>query len=347
MSTLRRLIGSGSLALALAGAPACTGAATEDAPENPAAVESAVTSAPALDVPWIAQNPQLPRGCEVTSLAMMLRHAGVAADKMTLAAQVRKVPYFANGLNGNPYDGFVGNMYDFAQSGYGVYHGPIKALAEQYLPHRVVDLTGASFDDVLTHVAQRRAVWIITNATFGPLGAGQFQTWHTPSGPVQITWHEHSVVITGFDASTVSINDPLGGKNKRLARAAFRGAWEQMGRQAITYLPTGSGAPPPPPPPGGDCGVHGDGRLYCTNKGGSAMYAAPRASSAMVNHLRSTHSWFECWATGDAHAGGNTTWYRTQGDDNPSHGWVPAVDLSTSMAFDANPSALGLARCGP
>jgi len=65
-----------------------------------------------------------------------------------------------------------------------------------------------------------------------------------------------------------------------------------------------------------------------------------------VNTLRSTSSWFECWFPGQLHSGGNTTWYWTLGDDNGSRGFAPASALDTSSAFDANPTAHGLAKCG-
>jgi len=109
----------------------------------------------------------------------------------------------------------------------------------------------------------------------------------------------------------------------------------------------GQAPPPPPPPPPEDphCGVHADKKLYCSNADDAAMRASDHLSSSVVNHLRTTTSWFTCWGTGDRHAGGNTTWYYTLGDDNGNWGWVPAVDLDTTSAFDANPSAHGLPRC--
>jgi Phage tail lysozyme len=105
--------------------------------------------------------------------------------------------------------------------------------------------------------------------------------------------------------------------------------------------------PPPPPPPQDDpnCDVHSDGKLYCGNSADAAMYASDNFSSGVVNTLRSTDSWFTCWGTGEQHAGGNTTWYYTLGDDNDNWGWIPAVDLNTTSDFDADPSAHGLARC--
>lgn len=188
-----------------------------------------------LNAPLIAQNPELPKGCEVTSLAMMLQYAGVNVSKMTLANAIPKVPYSQNGYMGNPNVGFVGNMYTFSQSGYGVYHVPVYNLAKRYLPS-AVDLTGQSFNSVIAKLNQKKPVWIITNATYAPLASSAFVTWKTTSGNVQITWHEHSVLVTGYDANYIYFNDPLGViKNRKISRTTFINAWTQMGSQAISY----------------------------------------------------------------------------------------------------------------
>jgi uncharacterized protein YvpB len=77
-------------------------------------------------------------------------------------------------------------------------------------------------------------VWIITNATFKELSDNQFQTWETDDGEMKVTYHEHSVVITGYDDNYVYINDPLKGSNIPKNRVDFEKAWIQMGRQAMT-----------------------------------------------------------------------------------------------------------------
>lgn len=124
--------------------------------------------------------------------------------------------------------------------GYGVYHAPVRRLAETYLPGRTVDLTGTSFDDVLAlHLGSGRPVWVVANAKFRELPASPFEVWKTTTSDVTITWEDHSVVIVGYDSRSVFINDPLdaNGKSKRIERQAFRAAWEQLGSQAITYTP--------------------------------------------------------------------------------------------------------------
>ncbi len=196
-----------------------------------------------LDAPAIWQMPELPRGCEVTSLAMLLQFKDIQVDKLTLAREVKKNPAeyrLQNGkiYFGDPNEGFVGNMYTYTQPGLGVYHKPIAELAEQYLPGKIQDLTGADFQELKIHLSDNRPVWIITNTEYKRLNDSFFQTWYTPNGEVKVTTKEHSVLVTGYDESSVYFNDPLTGeKNKKAPMKDFVEAWVQMGRQAVTYLP--------------------------------------------------------------------------------------------------------------
>lgn len=193
------------------------------------------------DVPMILQYPELPRGCEVTSLAMLLNFAGVEVDKMKLADEVRKDPTpFSKKENvttfGNPYDGFVGDMYSLDNPGLGVYHGPIRNLAEKYLPGQIVDMTEASFEDILYPVSQGAPVWVIVPSTYDIVPEEQWQTWETPTGTINVTRKMHSVIIVGYDDQYIHVNDPYG-RVSQLPRKNFQKGWEQMGRQAITFIP--------------------------------------------------------------------------------------------------------------
>ncbi|MCL6586222.1 MAG: C39 family peptidase [Anoxybacillus sp.] len=194
-----------------------------------------------LNAPIIRQMPELPRGCEVTSLAMLLNHAGIKVSKMTLAQQVKKDPtpykivkgkkYF-----GNPNYSFVGNMYTFSKPGFGVFHKPIEDLAKKYLPNRIVNLTGQSFDSVLNYVSAGHPVWVINTSWFSVVPQKYWETWYTPQGPIRITKKEHSVLVTGYDSKYVYFNDPLDGmKNKKKPLKSFIDGWKQYGSQAISY----------------------------------------------------------------------------------------------------------------
>ncbi|WP_423409512.1 C39 family peptidase [Heyndrickxia sp. MSNUG] len=189
-------------------------------------------------VPHISQLPELERGCEVTSLTMLIQSQGIAADKLTLAKQIHKLPFRdANYVRSNPYDGFVGDIYTFSKSGYGVYHGPVAKLAEKYLPGKINDVTGQTIDSVYSLIDSGSPVWVITNSTFAPLPESEFTVWDTNTGKVKITYSEHSVLIVGYDGQSVYINDPLADTGyKAVPRIAFEQAWVQMGSQAIGVI---------------------------------------------------------------------------------------------------------------
>ncbi|HDR7514782.1 C39 family peptidase [Bacillus mobilis] len=189
------------------------------------------------NVPLIQQLPELDRGCEVTSLAMLLQYAGVSVDKMQLASEIKKINFLDDGVRGNPNEGFVGNIYTFSESGYGVYHEPLFQLAKKYLPNKAVDLTGKSIEETYKSVKSGQPVVMITNATFAPLDEDEFTTWETNSGDVSITYNEHCVVLIGYDEEFVYIRDPLSESlDVKVPRENFEKAWMQMGSQAISYV---------------------------------------------------------------------------------------------------------------
>nr|WP_152680052.1 C39 family peptidase [Niallia circulans] len=193
-----------------------------------------------LDAPIIKQFPELPRGCEVTSLAMFLQYYQVKTDKMELAKKIERDKTPLSTKNGkihwgDPNDGYIGDMYSYSKPGYGVYHKPIIELAEEYLPNKIDNLTGKQFEELKLYLSKERPVWIITNTTYKKLPNSSFEEWETPNGKVKITYKEHSVLITGYDESFVYFNDPISGeKNKKEPLGPFIDAWKQMGSQALS-----------------------------------------------------------------------------------------------------------------
>lgn len=193
-----------------------------------------------LDMPIMNQLPELPRGCEVTTLAMLLASGGVNVDKMELAQKIQRdsAPYrVINGKVhfGNPHKGFVGDMYTFDRPGLGVYHEPVMKLGEEYLPGSINNITGSSFNELKIPLSQGKPIWVIINAEYRKLPPSYFEEWQTKEGPVKITKKEHSVLITGYDAEYVYFNDPLTGKkNKKAPIQDFAESWVQMGSQALT-----------------------------------------------------------------------------------------------------------------
>lgn len=192
-----------------------------------------------LEAPLIEQLPELPRGCEVTALSMLLSFHGIDVDKMTLAEEVKRSTQayqYKNGQVhfGNPDNGFVGSMYTFDEPGLGVYHGPIASLAKKHAANlQVIDFTGEDFKEVKRHISEGHPVWVIINSHYTHLPKEQFETWQTEDGPIDITYRQHAVLITGYDEEKVYFNDPLNYRSSAPIKD-FIAAWEQMGKQSIT-----------------------------------------------------------------------------------------------------------------
>jgi uncharacterized protein YvpB len=192
-------------------------------------------------VPLELQLPELPRGCEVTSLAMLLASQGLNVSKLELAERIKKdnTPFQikdSQTFYGNPHVGFVGSINDINKRGYGVYHEPIFELLNEFMPNMALDISGCDFEDLFYYLALDIPVWVISNSTYAPLPKSVFKTWNTSQGKISITYQEHSVLLIGFDEELVYFNDPLDTAISA-PRALFAEAWKQMGSQAVTIMP--------------------------------------------------------------------------------------------------------------
>lgn len=164
----------------------------------------------ALDVPLVLQKPDLMRGCEVTSLTMMLQFVEIQVDKMELAQKIKYESFEKNGLKGNMHQGFVGDMYSFDKPGLGVYVEPILEIAKLFVPdERIINLSNKEPEHLYKTIDKGFPVWVLTNALFKELPDSQFHSWNTDVGEMKVTYQQHSVVITAYDEDYVYVNDPL------------------------------------------------------------------------------------------------------------------------------------------
>ncbi|KIL41207.1 hypothetical protein SD70_09110 [Gordoniibacillus kamchatkensis] len=237
-----RFTGSGRtesvVATALAASPPA--AATRPIPAQAAAPppEQPKPSAK-LDAPVIKQYPELPSGCEVTSLAMLLQYAGISKTKLELADEMKKdeTPIRFDGKGGiaywgNPHTGFVGDVTGKSR-GFGIYHEALLPLLQTYIPG-AVDLTGKPFELLQKQVEQGFPV-IVWNTIDYAMPA-KWVEWDSPAGRVKTTFAEHAVLLVGYDEQNVYVNDPiLGEKGTAIDKAQFLATWEAMGKQALSY----------------------------------------------------------------------------------------------------------------
>lgn len=199
-----------------------------------------------LDVGMVLQNPELPTGCEATSLTMLLSHKGFDVSKGRIADLMPKMDFYSSGgvyygadfittFPGNPRSG----------SGYGCYAPCMVTTAERYFEsignseYYLRELTGSEFDELYNYVAAGNPVMVW--ATMSMIEPRYTSSWTTPSGK-RVTWlgNEHCLVLTGYDTARgiVYVNDPLKGK-VTYGTSVFSHRYDQMGRYAAVLEITG------------------------------------------------------------------------------------------------------------
>lgn len=186
-----------------------------------------------LDVPLENQMPDLPNGCEVTSLSMLMNYYGIKVNKNELAENIQHVDFCTDGgkYRGNPNQGFVGHM-SIANAGWCVYNGPLYNVARKYTTH-IENITGSDFLSLLKLVSNGHPVLIITTTTFNRVN--DMQTWDTNTGKVNVTPSSHACVITGYSKpkKVIYVNNPYGYKNQPVNWKNLQASYNQQGRQAL------------------------------------------------------------------------------------------------------------------
>lgn len=202
--------------------------------------EEIVKTAAMLDAPLILQYPELPRGCEITTLTMLINFKGIVKDKMELVKEMKfdntPIQWGDHGniaFWGHPNEGFVGDI-TLNSSGFGVYHKPMMELLEKYIP-TARDLTGEAFSEIEKSISNGVPVMVWTTVNYKV--PEQWMEWDTPIGKVKTTTKEHTVLMVGYDENYVYVNDPLKKtKQIKIEKQQFIESWEAMGKQAITYV---------------------------------------------------------------------------------------------------------------
>lgn len=186
----------------------------------------------ALELSCVKQNPELPTGCEVTSLTTVLNYYGFDADKMTMANM-----YLDKGDVGttNPSVAFVGSP-DSTHS-YGCYSPVIERCADKYLSEKqsslaTYRLSDVSFRNLLLEVEQGHPV--IVWASMYMKETYSSAVWNIDGESVAWIANEHCLVLYGYDLErgVVMVADPLVG-NTEYNIELFETRYNELMKQAV------------------------------------------------------------------------------------------------------------------
>jgi len=186
-----------------------------------------------IEVPEILQKPELPNGCEITSLATLLQANGVMGSKLELESYLNKVEFkIIDGVKygGDPEVSFVGDPKK--NTGWYAFEQPIIEAGNKFLQESASHLTVIKTDQFIELLNRGHALAVWTTLDLSPIryGCG----WYLEEGrKIEAIKNLHCIVIYGYDREHYFVMDPLKGKIK-LKRITVEKSYEDMGKRAIT-----------------------------------------------------------------------------------------------------------------
>lgn len=214
---------------------------TENTANTEPTTEGAADSYVIDDFDIVMQMPELPTGCEITALTMVLNYYGYDADKITMASDYLPIAYynFYYGDDGNLYGPDLNNYFvgdPFTTGGYICGTGAIVTAADDYLedqgsPMRAVDITGSTPEELYQLVSGDTpvVVWVTVYMTY----RGEVNGWYTESGEY-VDWSvsDHGAVLIGYSEDTVTIADPISGLVE-YDMETFESVFESRGNKCV------------------------------------------------------------------------------------------------------------------
>lgn len=203
------------------------------------------TSANFSPVDIILQNPALPNGCEVTSLAMALTAAGYPIDHVSLYENYlpRQAMVTVGGerYSVSPEQYCVGDAVQ-APGGWYCFEEPILRAGNDWLKDNESDmrmqrLSGIDREALIDLAKEGMPVIAWVTLGYERLNYLPDSAWTVPDGTTYIPYGNlHCVVIAGFENGFFRIADPLSGW-RYVQKDTFWQSFEAIGQRAVTVQP--------------------------------------------------------------------------------------------------------------
>lgn len=163
-----------------------------------------------VPVQAVMQKPELPTGCESTSLAMALNTLGFPVEKTTIVDNylVYATEDYKVGFSGSPY----------SEEGAGIWPPGLAKTARNYLKEQSTmlwahDLSGDTLEELYPYIAAGYPVLLWVTVDYGtPNFTGYSYDYHGET--YQWYGNEHCVVLSGYSKTnnTVTLVDPMQGE---------------------------------------------------------------------------------------------------------------------------------------
>lgn len=192
--------------------------------------------------PIVEQLPELPTGCEITALTMVLNYYGYDVDKETMAGDYLPTLWddiYYDEETDTLYGGDLENYFvgdPFSEEGYICGTSAIVTAANTYLEEagssmRAVDYSGASPETLYKLVKKGTPVVVWVTIEMEP--PEEAEGWYTREGDY-MEWYTnaHAAVLIGYTDKKVILADPLEGKYQ-VSKKKFEKIFEARNRRCV------------------------------------------------------------------------------------------------------------------
>lgn len=194
-----------------------------------------------IGIPTVRQNPELPNGCEITTLTAVLTYHGIKTTKTKMADDyLPKEPFeFREGkrLGPDPHQAYAGDPRS-ADVGWYSFAGPIVEASQKIIEDKgsrliTENVSGSSREEILSFMDQNIPVivWVTLDLS-PPVISGGWYIDGTDEFHSSFT-NLHAVVLDGWKDGEVIVMDPLKGLVTHPEDTFFE-SYEALGSQAIT-----------------------------------------------------------------------------------------------------------------
>lgn len=203
-----------------------------------------------FDIPFISQNPDYPNGCEAASAVMLLNWAGINIslhEFITSFLPCSNV-YEENGYRYGPDPSvyYAGNPADKSR-GWGVFEPAVYTAmnnittkdyeeSDENIAYfiRSSNVNGKISLSELCKLNEPAMIWVTQDYS----EASDVYEWFSYDRKKTYTYpkNAHVVVLTGSDSDNYYINDPLKGKDIKVAKQQLSDSFNSMGAQYISIL---------------------------------------------------------------------------------------------------------------
>lgn len=192
-----------------------------------------------MNIPIVKQYPELPHGCEITSLTAVIQYLGKKANKIDLAKNYlpKKELYTKNKklYGADPMQYYVGSPWK--KNGWFCYAPPIVNAANNYFSHHHMEYTAYDFSkkseaDFVSALKNNEQIIIWT--TMRLENVQTIRKWYFESSHQQtlVPINLHCVVLRGIQKNKVFYMDPIYG-NKVASMDLFFKRYRQLGSHAV------------------------------------------------------------------------------------------------------------------